>query len=79
MSVKNLNSRFFDCCEVKGDKITIHKCVIDKAIKDIHRYADPYEPVDREYGQRDVMDDLLYVIERARCIENGRRLKKMFQ
>lgn len=21
MIVKNLNSRFFDCCEVKGDKV----------------------------------------------------------
>lgn len=78
MSVKNLNSQFFDCCEVKGDKITIHKCVIDKAVKDSYKYADPCGSADRESGQRDVMEDLLYVIKRARYIENERRTKKMF-
>ena len=78
MSVKNLNSRFSDCGEVKGDKITIHKCVIDKAVKDSYKYADPCGSADRESGKRDVMEDLLYVIKRARYIENERRTKKMF-
>jgi len=78
MSVKNLDSQFFESCEVKGDKITIHKCVIDKAVKDSYKYTDPCGSADRESGQRDVMEDLLYVIKRARNIENGRRTKKMF-
>ena len=76
MSVKKLNSQFFECCEVNGDKITIHKCVIDKAIKNSREYAAPYGSADREEGQKDVMEDLLDIIKRAKRIETERRIKK---
>lgn len=77
MSVKKLYSQFFDCCEVNGDKITIHKCVIDKAIKDSYKYTDPYGSAEKEEGRRDMMEDLLGIIKRARYIENERRTRKM--
>ena len=76
MKVKKLNSQFFECCEVNGDKITIHKCVIDKAIKDSREYANLYFSADREEGQRDVMEDLLDIIKRAKNIEIERRMKR---
>ena len=76
MRIKKLYSHFFECCEVNGDKITIHKCVIDKAIKDSRKYANPYGSEDREEGQRDVMEDLLDIINRAKRIEIEHRIKK---
>jgi len=49
-------------CSVQGDKITIHKCVIDKAIKDIKAYADPYGDAERDAGKIDILTELLDMI-----------------
>ena len=66
---------------VKGDKITIHKCDIDKAIKIIKHCSDPLGSADRDAGKIDILRELLYMIERGKQIEisqkNNRIIKEL--
>lgn len=73
---RGLESMYFDSCEVKGDKITIHKCVIDKAIKDIENDPDPFGDSERSAGKIDVLEDMLDVIDMYKKIQAARKLKK---
>lgn len=73
---RGLESRYFDSCEVNGDKIIIHKCVIDKAIKDIENDPDPFGDSERKAGRTDVLEDMLDVIQRYKNIKNGSKESK---
>lgn len=76
MKIKNLCGQFFESCEVSGDKITIHKCVIDKAIKNIKKDKDYFYNEYRKAGHIDILTDMLEIMYRAKIIEidkeNGR-------
>lgn len=74
--MKNMRSLFFDSFDVRGDKITIHKCVIDSAIKRIKRDKDPFESADRRAGMIDILSDLSSAITRARKIEEENKFLK---
>ena len=56
-------SQHFDSFNVCGDKITIHKSIIDLAIKRVKGNADPFESGDRVAGRLDVLEELLEVID----------------
>lgn len=61
-----MNSVHFESFSVKGDKITLHKSIIHKAIKyvkEIER-SDPYGSEDREAGQLDILEELIDCIDR---------------
>lgn len=58
------NSLFFKSFSVSGDKITIHKCVIDEAIKQVKNNMDPFESGDRVAGKLDILTDLSEAISR---------------
>lgn len=73
---RGLESMYFDSCEVKGDKITIHKCVIDKAIKNIENDPDPFGDSERRAGKIDILEDMLDVIDMYKNIQAERKLKK---
>jgi hypothetical protein len=47
---------------VKGDKITLHKCVIDKAIKKVKANPDPLMDEERKAGRLDILEELLHII-----------------
>ena len=64
-----VNSFPIDVSYVKGDKIIIHKCDIDKAIKTIKACADPYGDAEREAGRIDILEDLLDIIERGKRLQ----------
>ena len=52
-------------CRVYGDKIVIHKCDLERAVKKIKKNPDPFE---REYyraGQINLIEDMLYAIKRG--------------
>ena len=51
--------------QVYGDKIVIHKSDIEKAIKRIKKNPDPFEEPDRMYGRLDILDDLVYAINKG--------------
>lgn len=51
-------SPHFKSFSVSGDKITIHKCVIDAAIKQVKNDNDPFESYDRSAGKLDILTDL---------------------
>ena len=55
-------SPHFKSFSVSGDKITIHKCVIDAAIKQVKNDNDPFESYDRSAGKLDILDELLDAI-----------------
>lgn len=55
-----LYSRHLDSVSVKGDKITIHKCVIDKAIKTIKR--NPSDNRTRDAGMIMMLEEMLELI-----------------
>lgn len=63
-------------CSVQGDKITIHKCVIDKAIKDIKANGDTYGSADREAGKIDILTELLDMISDGMHIDMLQKMKK---
>ena len=69
-------SQFFDSFSVNGDKITIHKCVIDAAIKRVKIDPDPFEDGERVRGKLDVLEDLSDVIRTGMNIERSKRIKK---
>lgn len=56
-------SQHFDSFNVCGDKITIHKSVIDLAIKRVKGNRDPFESGDRTAGRLDMLEELLEAID----------------
>ena len=62
------NSQFFKSFSVSGDKITIHKCVIDEAIKQVKNNMDPFESGDRVAGKLDILTDLVDAINTGMTI-----------
>ena len=61
--------------QVKGDKIIIHKCELDKAIKRVKNSRDPYGDeysAGKEQGYILMMKDLLNMIKRGKEIEKER-------
>lgn len=64
---------------VKGDKITIHKCDIDKAIKIIKSCSDPLGSADRDAGKIDILRELLYMIEKGKMVETSQKNKVIFK
>ena len=55
-------STLFESTYVKGDKITLHKCVIDKAIKKIKSDPDIFLEEERKAGRLDILEELLEII-----------------
>ena len=55
-------STLFESTYVKGDKITLHKCVIDKAIKSVKANPDPFLEEERKAGRLDILEELLEII-----------------
>lgn len=55
-------STLFESTYVKGDKITLHKCVIDKAIKKIKADHDIFLEEERKTGRLDILEELLEII-----------------
>ena len=55
-------STLFESTYVKGDKITLHKCVIDKAIKEIKADSDIFLEEERKAGRLDILEELLEII-----------------
>ena len=55
-------STLFESTYVKGDKITLHKCVIDKAIKSIKADPDIFLEEERKAGRLDILEELLEII-----------------
>lgn len=58
----NRSSPHFESCFVKGDKITLHKCVIDKAIKKVKENPDPLMDEERTAGRLDILEELKHII-----------------
>lgn len=56
-------SQHFNSFNVCGDKITIHKSVINRAIKQVKNDNDPFESYDRSAGRLDVLEELLEAID----------------
>lgn len=76
-----MNSEHFESFSVKGDKITLHKSIINKAIKQVKGFG-CYDGEDREAGQLDILEELIDCIDRwnyhERCKEPTRgQIKKM--
>ena len=61
-------SPHFKPFSVSGDKITIHKCVIDAAIKHVKNDNDPFESYDRSAGKLDILEELLDAINTGMMI-----------
>ena len=61
-------SPYFGSFTVCGDKITIHKSVIDKAIKGVKNDIDPFESDDRAAGKLDILEDLAEAIRTGMSI-----------
>ena len=55
-------STLFESTYVQGDKITLHKCVIDKAIKEIKADSDIFLEEERKAGRLDILEELLEII-----------------
>lgn len=72
---RGLESVYFNSCKVEGDKITINKCDIDKAIKDIKNDPNPFGDEERTAGRLDILEDMLDVIKRHNSI-NGSKVSK---
>lgn len=54
-----------DYGQVYGDKIVLHKSDIEKAIRRIKSNPDPFEEPDRRHGRLDILDDLVYAINKG--------------
>ena len=71
-----------DVCHVKGDKIIIHKCDIDKAIKTIRNCSDPYDygeyDVGKDAGKIEVLRELLDCIRRGKELERDLKERQYF-
>lgn len=74
MAVKKLSSENFDSVEFFGDKLVIHKCVIDAAIKRIKNDPDPYGNGDVQHGKICILEEMLGLIKRGHKIELERWL-----
>ena len=72
---RGLESVYFNSCRVEGDKITINKCDIDKAIKDIKNDPDPFGDSERKAGKIDILEDMLDVIKRHNSINGSKKVK----
>ena len=69
MSVRKLSSAHFENCDYFGDKLVIHECVIDAAIKQIKNDPDPFADGDVRHGQISILEELRSLIERGQNIE----------
>ena len=76
MSVRKLSSVHFENCDFFGDKLVIHKCVIDAAIKSIRNDPDPYGNTDVSHGMISILEELRSLIERGQNIERERIMKR---
>lgn len=74
--MKKLQSSHFDSCSVKGDKITIHKCVIDKAIKYIKNDPDPFGNSDTNNGMIRILEEMLDMIRISKNYEIKKKWTK---
>ena len=77
MSVRKLTSEHFENCDYFGDKLVIHKCVIDAAIKRIKNNPDPYCDGDVRHGQTSILEELRDLVVRGQNIERERILKRL--
>ncbi len=77
MIVRKLSSEHFENCDYFGDKLVIHKCVIDAAIKRIKNDPDPFGDSDVQHGQISILEELRDLIERGQSIERKRILKRL--
>lgn len=77
MSVRKLSSAHFENCEYFGDKLVIHKCVIETAIKSIKNDPDPFADGDVQHGQISILEELRDLIVRGQNIERERLLKHL--
>lgn len=77
MIVRKLSSEHFENCDYFGDKLVIHKCVIDAAIKRIKNDPDPFGDSDVQHGQIIILEELRDLIERGQSIERKRILKRL--
>lgn len=69
----NVYGNYIHAAQMKGDKIIIHKCELDKAIKRVKKSRDPYGDeycAGREQGYIWILEDLLNMIKRGKKIEN---------
>lgn len=65
-------SPHFKSFSVSGDKITIHKCVIDAAIKQVKNDNDPFESYDRSAGRLDILEELSEAINTGMTINRNK-------
>lgn len=77
MSVRKLSSAHFENCDYFGDKLVIHKCVIDAAIKRIKSDPDPFGDSDVRHGQISILEELRDLIVRGQNTERERILKRL--
>lgn len=77
MSVRKLSSEHFENCEYFGDKLVIHKCVIEAAIKCIKNDPDPFADGDVQHGQISILEELRDLIVRGQNIETERIMKRL--
>ena len=77
MRVRKLSSEHFENCDYFGDKLVIHKCVIDAAIKRIKSGPDPFADEDVRHGQIGILEEMRDMIERGQDIERERILKRL--
>lgn len=77
MSVRKLSSEHFENCDYFGDKLVIHKCVIEAAIKRIKNDPDPFGDGDMRHGQISILEELRDLIVRGQNIEGERILKRL--
>ena len=66
-------SPHFKSFSVSGDKITIHKCVIDAAIKQVKNDNDPFESYDRSAGSIYILEELLDAINTGMSIIKNKK------
>ena len=64
-------SPHFKSFSVCGDKITIHKSMIDAAIKQVKKDVDPFESDDRPAGRLDILEELLDAINTGMSINRN--------
>ena len=72
---RGLESVYFNSCRVEGDKITINKCDIDKAVNDIKNDPNPFGDEERTAGRLDILEDMLDVIKRHNSINGCKKVK----
>ena len=77
MSIRKLSSVHFENCDFFGDKLVIHKCVLDAAIKRIKNDPDPFADGGVQHGQISILEELRDLIARGQKIERERILKRL--